>query len=201
MSVDKFGRYEHHRASIGLRRGPRGEGFKLTESGDYDMDHRRLRNVSDVDLSDGDAVSFRLLNYKAQQLIEEMKSCDEKLKTYFDEVRRKTETDFKSFIISEDSRVKLGCIEEQLKLLSKIENYKKDMIRRILETQMDLKAYTATKIQEAESSFNNQLNHFTKKFESDILNIMNKLMNKVNNISELNKPVQSISKSDDEKTS
>jgi hypothetical protein len=56
MNVDKFGRYSYtgmtidkfgrHTAKERLR-GPKGEGFKLTEDGSYDMENKRLVNVSD----------------------------------------------------------------------------------------------------------------------------------------------------------
>jgi len=56
MNVDKFGRYSYtgmtidkfgrHTAKERLK-GPKGEGFKLTEDGNYDMENKRLVNVSD----------------------------------------------------------------------------------------------------------------------------------------------------------
>jgi hypothetical protein len=52
MSVDKFGRHEDSllfKSKPGVK-GPPGEGFHLTEDGDYDMKNKRLRNVGDPHL-------------------------------------------------------------------------------------------------------------------------------------------------------
>lgn len=45
MSVDKFGRYASGFESNASGRGPPGEGFALTDRGDYDMMYKRLCNV------------------------------------------------------------------------------------------------------------------------------------------------------------
>lgn len=46
MSVDKFGRHENS-ITRGVLRGPPGEGFHLTEDGDYDVKRKRICNVGD----------------------------------------------------------------------------------------------------------------------------------------------------------
>ena len=60
MSVDKFGRFiddlKHKR---GLK-GPPGEGFKLTPTGDYDIDNKLLCNVASP-VNYDDAVNLRTL--------------------------------------------------------------------------------------------------------------------------------------------
>src|SRR5436190_20120668 len=57
MSVDKFGRTSAEEGS----RGPPGEGFSLTDDGNYDIQGKALRNVaSPVQLSD--AVNLEFIN-------------------------------------------------------------------------------------------------------------------------------------------
>lgn len=59
MSVDKFGRYSSSNNSPtaqGLR-GPKGEGFTLTSSGDYDIQFKRICNVG-LPTENGDAVNL-----------------------------------------------------------------------------------------------------------------------------------------------
>lgn len=51
MSVDKFGRRSNRKRP---ERGPKGDGFKLTPEGDYDIQNKRLRFLDDpVDSQDG----------------------------------------------------------------------------------------------------------------------------------------------------
>lgn len=59
MSVDKFGRQSGSNNNKGLR-GPKGEGFELTSTGDYDICLKRLRNVMEPE-DDGDAVTLKRL--------------------------------------------------------------------------------------------------------------------------------------------
>lgn len=70
MSVDKFGRFEassgqlnsavgsNNSSSSRVLRGPPGQGFKLTDNGDYDMENKRLTNIG-VPRDDGDAITGR----------------------------------------------------------------------------------------------------------------------------------------------
>lgn len=56
MGVDKFGRYTSSKSrSI---RGPKGDGFKLTSDGHYDIQEKRLVNLIDP-VEDGDAINKR----------------------------------------------------------------------------------------------------------------------------------------------
>src|SRR5436190_7317458 len=57
MSVNKFGHYSGGAKAL---RGPKGDGFSLTDDGDYDMQNKLLRNVADP-LNDKDAVNFEFL--------------------------------------------------------------------------------------------------------------------------------------------
>lgn len=59
MSVDKFGRHEGTFASEMLR-GPPGEGFQLTQSGNYDLKRKRLCNLADPLITE-DAVNLKTL--------------------------------------------------------------------------------------------------------------------------------------------
>lgn len=56
MSVDKFGRQSNSRLRTAGQRGPPGVGFNVTESGDYDIDKKRLTNVA-APLHDTDATN------------------------------------------------------------------------------------------------------------------------------------------------
>lgn len=70
MNVDKFGRYTYtgmtidkfgrHQSRERLR-GPKGEGFKLTEDGDYNIENKRLVNVADPTL-ETDGVNLKTIN-------------------------------------------------------------------------------------------------------------------------------------------
>lgn len=57
MSVDKFGRRSNRKRP---ERGPKGEGFKLTSEGDYDIQSKRLRYLDDP-VESGDAVNLKTL--------------------------------------------------------------------------------------------------------------------------------------------
>lgn len=57
MVIDKFGRDSHPHVSGGVvQRGPSGVGFKLSSDGNFDIDGKRITNVSDP-LEDNDAVN------------------------------------------------------------------------------------------------------------------------------------------------
>lgn len=59
MNVDKFGRHQNS-LSREVLRGPKGEGFRLTTDGHYDMKNKRLCNVGDA--ADGsDSVNLNVL--------------------------------------------------------------------------------------------------------------------------------------------
>lgn len=62
MSVDKFGRHEESLLfkSITGVKGPPGEGFHLTNDGDYDLKNKRLSNIGDPRLLE-DAVNAKYL--------------------------------------------------------------------------------------------------------------------------------------------
>lgn len=52
MSVDKFGRFSSQSASVGVR-GPPGIGFLLTQTGDFNLQSKRLTNLSEpIDIYD-----------------------------------------------------------------------------------------------------------------------------------------------------
>ncbi|WP_221935974.1 hypothetical protein, partial [Klebsiella pneumoniae] len=52
MTIDKFGR-SLKSSSQKILQGPKGEGFKLTPEGDFDIKNKRLQNVGDpVDIKD-----------------------------------------------------------------------------------------------------------------------------------------------------
>lgn len=59
MSIDKFGRNPHVFKSGNLR-GLKGEGFSLTAEGNFDIQRKKLCNVSDP-IADNDAVNLRTL--------------------------------------------------------------------------------------------------------------------------------------------
>lgn len=77
MNVDKFGRYTYtgmtidkfgrHQTRERLR-GPKGDGFKLTEQGDYDIENKRLVNVSDP-ASATDGVNFKTVQSQLSSCI------------------------------------------------------------------------------------------------------------------------------------
>lgn len=58
MNVDKFGRHSAKAASAKLLRGIPGQGFKLTEAGNFNLEYKRLCNVADP-LEDHDASTRR----------------------------------------------------------------------------------------------------------------------------------------------
>lgn len=60
MNVDKFGRHESV-FNREMLRGPKGEGFRLTLEGNYDMRGKRVCNLADA-VHDGDSVNLKLLH-------------------------------------------------------------------------------------------------------------------------------------------
>jgi hypothetical protein len=60
MSVDKFGRFSGSNANSQPVRGPKGEGFNLTKTGDYDIQLKRICNVA-APTEIGDAVNLETL--------------------------------------------------------------------------------------------------------------------------------------------
>lgn len=56
MSLDKFGRFRENGDERVLARGPPGEGFKLTQDGDYDIGNKKLVNVG-VPTADNDVIT------------------------------------------------------------------------------------------------------------------------------------------------
>lgn len=63
MSVDKFGRFSSstNAPSSQCMRGPKGDGFTLTELGDYDIQYKRICNIG-LPTENGDAVNLETLN-------------------------------------------------------------------------------------------------------------------------------------------
>lgn len=57
MLLDKFGRHDNTLLRNSMLRGPPGEGFHLTQSGDYDMKHKIIVNLSDP-INDKDGVNL-----------------------------------------------------------------------------------------------------------------------------------------------
>lgn len=59
MNVDKFGRHESS-VNQEMLRGPKGDGFRLTQDGNYDMKGKLLCNLADA-VQDADSVNLRTL--------------------------------------------------------------------------------------------------------------------------------------------
>ena len=57
MNVDKFGRHESS-VNREILRGPKGEGFRLTEDGNYDIGRKRLCNLDDA-VEDTDSINLK----------------------------------------------------------------------------------------------------------------------------------------------
>ncbi len=73
MNVDKFGRHESI-LNRELLRGPKGEGFRLTHDGNYDMKNKRLCNIEDA-IEESDSVNLKVLQSTAL-------SCDSTRSVY-----------------------------------------------------------------------------------------------------------------------
>ncbi len=71
MSVDKFGRHEDSLHRKGLR-GPPGQGFLLTEDGNYDMNNKLICNLGEPVLTN-DAVTK---NYVQSVVLEKTQTGD-----------------------------------------------------------------------------------------------------------------------------
>lgn len=63
MNVDKFGRHES-KLNREILRGPKGDGFKMTIDGNYDIKKNRLCNVEDAQ-EDSDAINLNVFKSKA----------------------------------------------------------------------------------------------------------------------------------------
>ena len=81
MSVDKFGRYSSsgNTQTIQGQKGPKGDGFNLTDDGDYDIQLKRICNVG-MPTENGDAVNLSTLNLYVGNslLVNEKKEYDAK---------------------------------------------------------------------------------------------------------------------------
>lgn len=60
MSIDKFGHYSGDFVGSNVQRGPPGEGFKLTDDGNFNISNKRLCNVGDPELDD-DVVNVKYM--------------------------------------------------------------------------------------------------------------------------------------------
>lgn len=66
MSVDVFGRSLPDTVNRDLLKGPPGIGFSLNETGDYDIEKKRLCNVANA-IEKNDAVNLSILERKIEQ--------------------------------------------------------------------------------------------------------------------------------------
>lgn len=67
MSVDKFGRHSDHIKIRGTK-GPPGEGFELTNDGDYNMKNKKLCNVGNA-VASNDAVNLAMLENQSTKYV------------------------------------------------------------------------------------------------------------------------------------
>lgn len=67
MSVDKFGRHSDHMKIRGTK-GPPGEGFELTNDGDYNMKNKKLCNVGN-EVASNDAVNLAMLENQSTKYV------------------------------------------------------------------------------------------------------------------------------------
>lgn len=72
MPVDKFGRFSHRPPPRGPRgergiAGPPGDGFLKTENGDFDINWKHLKNISEP-LDDSDAATKKYVDIRIQQI-------------------------------------------------------------------------------------------------------------------------------------
>lgn len=80
MSIDKFGHYSGDLAvSSNVQRGPPGEGFKLTDDGNFNISNKRLCNVGDPELDD-DAVNVKYMRTNSITLTNTDDCYDVKMK-------------------------------------------------------------------------------------------------------------------------
>lgn len=81
MSVDKFGRYSTTNTSTNAQglRGPKGEGFNLTKTGDYDVEFKRICNLG-APKENGDAINLDTFNSSLDRYLafSEENICDVK---------------------------------------------------------------------------------------------------------------------------
>lgn len=93
MSVDVFGR--PFKSDTKVLKGPPGSGFLLTESGDYDIQTKKLSNVGAA-VNKNDAVNLNLLKSYIETVTQEMKNnystlLDEKLQDLEEQVTSEKE--------------------------------------------------------------------------------------------------------------
>lgn len=77
MTVDVFGRVLNRESSV---RGPPGIGFKLTETGDYDIENKLLCNIADPK-EFNDAVNLRTLLDRLMATYTSINTVDSELKS------------------------------------------------------------------------------------------------------------------------
>ena len=90
MSVDAFGRI-FLKSGKAAERGPRGEGYKLTVDGNFDVENRKLCNLADP-TQPADAVNLRalrvLIEAEVSELFQITTSLKEEVKNLQTELER-----------------------------------------------------------------------------------------------------------------
>lgn len=76
MSVNKFGQttLSEKTKSLNLQRGPPGVGFKLTEDGNFDLEHKRLINLNLAPISNNEVVSKQYVDDKLKEFESKIKA-------------------------------------------------------------------------------------------------------------------------------
>lgn len=133
MSVDIFGRYLK-RGVVGSNsaagaRGPPGVGFKLTADNQYDIEHKKLRNVSSPNQL-LDAVNLETLQQAIQMEIRRVLEVTSQLRNGIDELNLrlemyKNETDDKTKNVLIDLQSVEDLVQRNTESILQMETYKR----------------------------------------------------------------------------
>ena len=104
MSVDIFGR---HLKSNKTFRGPPGVGFKLTESGDYDIENKRLVNVATGGVDD--TITGRHLNETVDVEIKNCLNNTNILMCEIEKIKKNISTNFETIDIPKNESNEEKC--------------------------------------------------------------------------------------------
>ena len=86
MNVDVFGRALNK--NKGVSRGPPGIGFSLTDSGDFDIQNKRLCNIGDAKV-DSDAVNLGIVNRDLNDMKLQIKQFEHKKNNELKEIKKR----------------------------------------------------------------------------------------------------------------
>lgn len=121
MSLDKFGRYKSGVGSGNLTKGPKGDGFRFTKEGNYDINNKKLCNVAKA-TEPTDGINYENLNTEIDKIKQYVLDLENKLD--------KIDTDMKTFI-QETKTIVVGINRKIEDNFFQFQQFKNDLYSRL----------------------------------------------------------------------